>query len=95
MVSRLFSLAVEMTFREWLIHVAMITVSLLILWRVGSNVREILHLRRLGMKRGSYYACRIWGARLIPVYVLLVVEIAVVLVVGLLTVLKLRDVTYW
>ncbi|QGR09650.1 hypothetical protein CTZ24_24625 (plasmid) [Pantoea phytobeneficialis] len=95
MVSRLLIVAGEMTYREWVIDMAMITVSILILWRAGSNVREIRYIRRLGIKRGNYYASRVWGARLLPLIVLLMVEIVVVLVVGVLTVLKLREVTFW
>lgn len=95
MVYRLLTVAGEMTLREWVMLMLMATVTILMVWRTCSNVKELLHINRLGMRRGSYYSGRFWGTRLLPLYMLLVIETVVVLVLGVLTVVTLREGTFY
>lgn len=49
-----------------------------LLIRAISNLGEIFHLWQLGIKRSGFYAVRVWGARLKPLLMLLVIDTIVV-----------------
>jgi hypothetical protein len=51
---------------------------LFLVFRAISNLGEIFHLWQLGIKRGGFYAVRVWGARLKPLLMLLVIDTIVV-----------------
>ncbi|MBK0122204.1 hypothetical protein IAE30_04960 [Pantoea sp. S61] len=52
---------------------------LLLLFRAIRNLGEIFYLWKLGIKRGGFYAVRVWGARLKPLIILLMIDTIVVL----------------
>ncbi len=61
---------------------------LLLLFRAIRNLGEIFHLWQLGIKRGGFYAIRVWGARLKPLLMLLVID--TIVVVALIFILSAR-----
>lgn len=82
----------ELALRDWpLICVVIISASML-LWRVGSNVCTLLHIRKQGVQQRQYYAAKVWGARVSSLVILLLVDCLVVVMTGLVVTLRLIDV---
>ncbi|MBN7124477.1 hypothetical protein BSU01_22580 [Erwinia billingiae] len=77
---------------QWLVYGAMVITVTFALLRTAGNLREI---RRLGQRRGRYYAIRIWRASAGPLRIFLVTECLVVDAVSVLVLLVLGDVTLW
>lgn len=61
---------------------------LLLLFRAIRNLGEIFHLWQLGIKRSGFYAVRVWGARLKPLVMLLIID--TIVVVALIFILSAR-----
>lgn len=88
-IDRLLAVAELITFRDWILQMVKGTIVLLMLYRVGSNIREILFVRGLRVTLGRYYTGRHWGARPAALLLLLIVESMVVMVLGGLTLIIL------
>ncbi len=82
----------ELALRDWPLICVVIIAASMLLWRVGSNVCTLLHIRKQGVQQRQYYAAKVWGARVSSLVILLLVDCLVVVATVLLVTLRLIDV---
>ncbi len=81
---------------RWSVQETLITILIVMMvWRIGSNFKEILYISRSDAQTGRDHAVRVWKVRLRFLLMLLVMESLVMMTIALLAVLVLADVTLY
>ncbi|MDO6406558.1 hypothetical protein [Pantoea phytobeneficialis] len=93
MRDKFLTLTEEMTFRDWSMLCVLVTTVIIMWWRVGSNIRDVIYIRRFRAQRGRQYVSGAWGARQNSLITLLVAETLVAVAISILIALMLVGVT--
>lgn len=82
------------TFKDWSMLCVLITTVIIMWWRVASNIRDVMHIRRFKAQRGRQYVSGAWGSRQNSLIALLVAETLVAVAISILIALMLVGVTF-
>jgi hypothetical protein len=91
MISRLLALDDIIPFEEPVLQGVSATLALLVIYRIIRNIREVLYIMGLGLRRRRDYTVRAWRAYPVDVLLLLIIESMVVMIVGGLTLVILAS----
>lgn len=94
MRDRFLILTEEMTFKDWSMLCVLVTTVVIMWWRVGSNIRDVVYIRRFRAQRGRQYVSGAWRARQNSLIMLLVAETLVAVAISILIALMLIGVTF-